>query len=236
MFRHKRSWNTKRTWCSQKYSEIDYNRNWNKIIEHKEWFYVRFNVYNFVSARIVSFHTTMALFILLTSKKVIPCVLFCLELLYLHDFQARKYYLNYCSPITVFPCYLIFLMGCLMFRISDVWDVGRWECEMFGMRDVWDVWCSRYAMLKMWDVWDGGCSRCGMFGMGDVPDVGCFGCGMFGMWNVWDLGCLGWGLFGMWDVRDVGWSGCRMFRMWDVWVVGCSRCKMFRMWNVGCWS
>ena len=116
----------------------------------------------------------MALFILLTSKKVIPCVLFCLELLYLHDFQARKYYLNYCSPITVFPCYLIFLM-------SDVQDFGCLRCRTLGMWNVWDARCLGCVICDAQNV---GCLGWGMFKMWDVRDGGCSGCGMFGMWNV----------------------------------------------------
>ena len=45
---------------------------------------------------ITCYHTTMALLIFqnlfcLPSKKVMPCVLFCLRFLYSHDFQACKY-------------------------------------------------------------------------------------------------------------------------------------------------
>ena len=62
-----------------------------------------FNVDNVVSIRttvmalalIAYYHTTTTLLTFknlfcLPAKKLIPCVLFCLKLLYLHDFQACK--------------------------------------------------------------------------------------------------------------------------------------------------
>ena len=125
-------------------------------------------------------------------------------------------------------------------------------CRVFGMWDVWDVGCFRCGMREMWDIWGVGCSGCGMFGMWVVGDMGCLGCGMFEMWDVRDVGCLGCELLEMRDVWDVGCLGCEMFRMfgmWDIWsvkylgyrifwrrnteYVGCSGCGMLGMWNVG---
>ena len=78
---------------------------------------------------------------------VISCVIIYLRLLYLHDVQACKYQLNYCSPITVFSCHMIILACC------GCRDIGCLRCKTLGMWDVSDVRCSGYGMLEMWDVW-----------------------------------------------------------------------------------
>ena len=97
-----------------------------------------FNVDNIGSTRktvmtlvyITCYHTTMELLMFQNlfcspTKKVIPCALFCLKLLYFHDFQACQFHLNYCNPITVFSCHMMFLTGCRMFRMWNTRDVGR---------------------------------------------------------------------------------------------------------------
>ena len=140
-----------------------------------------FNFDNIVSTRatvitlvfITCYHTTVALFIFenlfcLPVKKIIPCVPFCFKLLYFYDFQTCKYHLNYCSPITVFSCHMMFLTACRCLG-----------CEIF----------------KMWDVRDVGCLGCGMLRMCDIRVVGCSGCGVFGMWDIWDVECWECGIF-----------------------------------------
>ena len=143
-----------------------------------------FNFDNIVSTRttvmtlvfITCYHTTMALLnfenlFCLPAKKVIPCVPFCFKRLYLHDIQACKYHLNYCSPITVFSCHMMFPKACGMFGMLNVGDVGYSGSGMLG--DVGDVGCLRYGMFRMWDVRDVGCLGCGML------DVQCLlGCGI----------------------------------------------------------
>ena len=124
---------------------------------------------------ITCYHTTVALFIFenlfcLPVKKIIPCVPFCFKLLYFYDFQTCKYHLNYCSPITVFSCHMMFLTACRCLG-----------CEIF----------------KMWDVWDVECCGCAIFGSWDVQDVACLGCGISGMWNVGNVGYSGCEMFGM---------------------------------------
>ena len=113
-----------------------------------------FNVDNIFSTRttvkalvfITCYHTTMALFIFehlfcLPAKKIIPFVPFCLKLLYLYDFQACKYYLNYCSGG---------MLGCGRFRMWDVRDVECSRCSECGVFGMWDVWCRMFAGI--WDV------------------------------------------------------------------------------------
>ena len=54
-------------------------------------------------------------------------------------------------------------VGCVVFMMWNVGDMGCWGCGLLGM----------------WDVCDVGCWGCGMFGMWNVRDVGCLpGCGM----------------------------------------------------------
>ena len=126
-------------------------------------FTLGFNVDSIVSTRttimtlvfITCYHTTMSLLIFenlfcFPAKKNIPCVLFCLKLFYLHDFQACKCHLNYCSPITVFSCHMIFSTGCAVcVRCEMFWDVGGWRCGMFRMWDVQGMGCSGWAMSGM---------------------------------------------------------------------------------------
>ena len=149
----------------------DYNRIWNKSCwTWRMTFMFGFNVNNIVSTRttvmtlvfITYYNTTRSLLIFenlfcLPAKKVITCVLFCFKLLYLYDFQPCKYHLNYCTTIIVFSCDMMFLTGCAMFRMWDIWDVGCWDCAMFG---VWDI--------ENWDVWGVGRLAWGMFGVWGV--------------------------------------------------------------------
>ena len=70
------------------------------------------------------YHTTMALLIFenlfcLTAAKVVSFVLFCLKLLYLHNFQVCKFHLNYWSPLTIF-----FMSYNLSNGLRNVQDVG----------------------------------------------------------------------------------------------------------------
>lgn len=97
-------------------------------------------------------------------------------------------------------------MGCAMFGMWDVWDMGSsgcgcLVCAIFGMWNVSPVRCWQCGMLEMWDICDEKRLLCGMFRTGDVLDVGCLGfgclgCAMFAMLDIWD---------GMWDVA------CGMF-------------------------
>ena len=204
-----------------------------------------FNFDNIVSTRatvitlvfITCYHTTVALFIFenffcLPVKKIIPCVPFCFKLLYFYDFQTCKYHLNYCSPITVFSCHMMFLTACGVFGMWDIQDVGCSGCGMSGMWNVADVRYSGCGMFRMWRVWDVGYLGCGMLGMWDIQGVRCSGCEMFGMWDVWDVQCSRYVMFRIWDVRNVGSLGCEMFWIWDVQNMECSKCLMFGMLNV----
>ena len=125
-------------------------------------------------------------------KKTIPCALFCLKLLYFYVFQACQFHLNYCSPITVFSCHMMFLTGCGMFRMWNAWEVGCLGCEMPGKRDFRDMKCSRCGMWGMWRVWD-------------VWDVECSGCEMFEMWNVRDVEC---------GIGECVWSAPNLIPIW----------------------
>ena len=95
---------------------------------------------------------------------------------YLHDVQACKYQLNYCSPITVFSCHMIILARC------GCRDIGCLRCKTLGMWDVSDVRCSGYGMLEMWDVWVK-CLRLGCL------EYGKFRMPHFVMCDVWDEEC-----------------------------------------------
>ena len=90
--------------------------------------------------------------------------------------------------------YALYISGCGIFGMSDIWDIECWGCGMFGMWDVRNVECLGCEMLEFLGY--------GMFRMWCVRDLGCSGCVMFVIWHVLDVRCLG---CGMWDV------------CWDVW-------------------
>ena len=100
------------------------------------------------------------------AQKIIPCIIFCVKVIYSHESQGHKYQFNNFSPITVFSCHMMFMVNYGILRMKDFSDVDFFGCGMLGL----------------WDVGDMGCWGCGMFGMLDVWDVQC---GMFaGMWDV----------------------------------------------------
>ena len=118
-----------------------------KAVEYKEWLSRSVLMLIFVSTRatlktivlITRYHATIVLLIFenlfcLPAKNVISCVIFYLKLLCLHEFQACKYHLKHCNLITVFSCHMMFLTGCGMVGMWDVWNVG---CGMFA--GMWDV-------------------------------------------------------------------------------------------------
>ena len=170
------------------------------------------------------YHFFLKIYFFYQQKKVISCVIICLRLLYLHDVQACKYQLNYCSPITVFSCHMIILACC------GCRDIGCLRCKTLGMWDVSDVQCSAYGMLEIWDVWVKclrlGCLEYGKFRMPHFCDVWCLGRGMSRMCDVW---YAGWGMRDVWDMERLGYE---MLEMNDIWHVGCSGCGMLGIWNV----
>ena len=91
---------------------------------------------------------------LFTSKKGYPMCSFVFETSLFHDFQACRFHINYCSPITVFSCHMMFLKSCGMFRMWNTWDLGDVEVQ--------DVECSRLGIMRKWDVRDVGYLGCGM--------------------------------------------------------------------------
>ena len=54
-------------------------------------------------------------------------------------------------------CLNVDYLGCGMFGIWKVWDVGCFEFGMFGMWDVGNAECLKCGMLVIWDVWNVGC-------------------------------------------------------------------------------
>ena len=80
-------------------------------------------------------------------------------------FMLAKFSLTIAVVLQFFLWHTMFVTGCVMFRMKDVWDLGLSLFGIFGIWGIQDMGCWGCGMFETWDVRDVGCLRCEMFGI-----------------------------------------------------------------------